>query len=147
MRWDENATAAGNARRVLPAMARAWFEQGASAARETSGPRTLHEFRLKTKHFRYTLEMFRQLYGPGLEERLTALRDLQRKLGDVQDCAMAGALIAGALPKGTAEREQAARFLTACERSRTVAFRRFWKKSFGPAGTAERWSRYLARPR
>jgi CHAD domain-containing protein len=147
MRWEETATAAANARRVLPAMSRAWFEQGVKAARDTSGPRTLHEFRLRTKHFRYTLEMFRQLYGPGLEQRLIALRDLQRRLGDINDCAMAGTLVSAALAKASPERERATRFLAGCEQQRTAAFRRYWKRSFGPAGTAERWSRYLARPR
>ena len=53
--------------------------------RARSPPEELHGFRLETKRFRYTLELFRPLYGPNLDRYLKALRELQGALGKVSD--------------------------------------------------------------
>ena len=78
-------SAAENARLVLPKMARKYFEAGRKAIEGKQPPEELHGFRLETKRFRYTLELFRPLYGPNLDRYLKALRELQGALGKVSD--------------------------------------------------------------
>ncbi len=78
-------SAAENARVVLPKMARKYFEAGRQAIEGKRPPEELHGFRLETKRFRYTLELFRPLYGPNLDRYLKALRELQGTLGKVSD--------------------------------------------------------------
>src|SRR5580698_2381850 len=78
-------TAADNARLVLPKMARKYFNAGRKAIEGKRPPDELHGFRLKTKQFRYTLELFRPVYGPNLDRYLKALRELQGALGKVSD--------------------------------------------------------------
>ena len=46
----------------------------------------MHKFRLRTKRFRYTLEMFKDLYGPGMLKRIESLKQVQTYLGDINDC-------------------------------------------------------------
>jgi CHAD domain-containing protein len=78
-------SASDNARAVLPKMARKYFEAGRKAIEGHRPPQELHGFRLKTKEFRYTLELFRPVYGPNLDRYLKALRELQGALGKVSD--------------------------------------------------------------
>ncbi len=79
-------SAAENARVVLPKMARKYFEAGRKAIQGKRPPDELHGFRLETKRFRYTLELFRRLCGPTTMDRyLKALRELQGALGKVSD--------------------------------------------------------------
>jgi CHAD domain-containing protein len=85
MKLNPAHSAAQNARLVLPKMARKYFEAGRKAIVGKRPPEELHGFRLKTKRFRYTLELFRPLYGPNLDRYLKALRELQSALGKVSD--------------------------------------------------------------
>ena len=85
--WDSAKSAEENASQKLPPLARAYFRAGRAlfAAKPTAG--AFHKFRLETKRFRYTLELFQPCYGPGLEERLKLLRNIQDLLGEINDCA------------------------------------------------------------
>jgi CHAD domain-containing protein len=85
MKLKPSQSAAENARVVLPKMARKYFEAGRKAIEGKRPPEQLHRFRLETKRFRYTLELFRPLYGPNLDRYLKALRELQGSLGKVSD--------------------------------------------------------------
>jgi CHAD domain-containing protein len=85
MKLKPAESAAENARAVLPKMARKYFEAGRKAIEGKRPPDELHGFRLETKRFRYTLELFRPLYGPNLDRYLKALRELQGALGKVSD--------------------------------------------------------------
>ncbi|MEI9973986.1 MAG: CHAD domain-containing protein [Ignavibacteriota bacterium] len=78
---QRQAATAGDGRGVFRASAR--------MAGERSGTAELHVIRLATKRVRYTLELFRPCYGPGLELRITSLQRLQQLLGEVNDCAAA----------------------------------------------------------
>ena len=57
--------------------------------------KALHKFRLGTKRVRYTLELFRQCCGHGLEQRLQVLRRLQQYLGEINDYATTSGLAGG----------------------------------------------------
>jgi hypothetical protein len=62
-----------------------YFQQGRKAADGKRSPEQLHGFRIKTKKFRYTLELFRPVYGAELERVIQSLRDLQNVLGKLHD--------------------------------------------------------------
>jgi CHAD domain-containing protein len=85
MKLKPSQSAVENARVVLPKMARKYFEAGRKAIDGKRPPEELHVFRLETKRFRYTLELFRPLYGPTMDRYLKALRELQSALGKVSD--------------------------------------------------------------
>jgi CHAD domain-containing protein len=46
----------------------------------------LHQFRLATKHLRYTIELFAPVYGRGAQTKLGVLKDIQSHLGKFHDC-------------------------------------------------------------
>jgi CHAD domain-containing protein len=146
MRWDAEASPAGNAGTALPKMARQWFERGLRASGTAVRHKDLHAFRLETKHFRYTLELFRPVYGPGLVRLLELLKSLQASLGDLNDCVIAGAYITEAIANA-GERRIVKRRLAARALRQRAKFRRLWKDAFGAPHARERWIRYLSRPR
>ena len=53
---------------------------------------TLHKFRLRTKRYRYTLELFRDI-DPAIDSELQKLKPVQDLLGEINDCATALELI------------------------------------------------------
>jgi CHAD domain-containing protein len=85
MRLKPSQSVAEAAREVLPRMARKYFEAGRDVVGDRKPPDELHQFRLRTKRFRYTLELFRPVYGPRLDEYLKSLRSMQAALGKVSD--------------------------------------------------------------
>jgi len=66
-KWDETATAARNARSELPMASQRYFRAGRETLGSETTPAELHAFRLRTKRFRYSLELFRPIYGPTLD--------------------------------------------------------------------------------
>ena len=85
-RWDARTAAAANARRELPRLVAAYFARVRELLADNPPPAKLHAIRLETKRMRYTLELFRPCYGPGMDTRLAALRHIQQLLGEVNDC-------------------------------------------------------------
>lgn len=144
-KWVAGKTAAANARAVLPSLAEEFFAAGRVAAATRATPEELHGFRLVAKRFRYTLEVFRPIYGPGLDKRLDQLRKVQQKLGEINDCAVSAALIAGGEPARSPEARKVLAFVKARLRQRKTDFHRFWREIFDAPGALEQWSRYLAR--
>jgi len=136
--WDSAKSAEENAAERLPQLARAYFRAGRALFAAKSTARTLHKFRLETKRFRYTLELFLPCYGPGLEERLKLLRNLQNLLGEINDCATTQKLV-GAMPLAVSK------FLERRIALKTRALRTFWRQSFDAAGQESWWTNYLAR--
>jgi CHAD domain-containing protein len=136
--WDSARSAEENASQKLPLLAQAYFRAGRAlfAAKPAAG--ALHRFRLETKRFRYTLELFQPCYGPGLEERLKLLRNMQDLLGEINDCATTQKLL-GAQPIGVSK------FLERRMLLRTRALRMCWQQAFDDEGQESWWTNYLAR--
>lgn len=128
-------SAAENARLVLPKMARKYFEAGRKAIEGRQPPEELHGFRLETKRFRYTLEMFRPLYGPNLDRYLKALRELQGALGKVSDYQA----IQRVLPNDPELNKQIERVL----KGKVKSLRQSWR-AFDSNGQLKRWRSYLS---
>ena len=92
-KWYDNLAGSGGlqlepprnvASKVLPRLASLFFQKGEMAA--ASGPgKQLHEFRIQSKQFRYTLELFLPAYGSEGEEWIRKIKELQTALGDIND--------------------------------------------------------------
>jgi CHAD domain-containing protein len=128
-------SAAANAREVLPKMAREYFQAGRDAVSAKIPPDELHGFRLETKRFRYTLELFQPVYGPQLDRYLKALRQLQGALGKVSDYQAIRRVLEG-------DRALQAHIRQALKR-KVRDLRHEWR-AFDSAGELKRWRTYLA---
>jgi CHAD domain-containing protein len=112
------------ARKVLPAMMEDLFRAGGEAARPESSHREMHQFRLKAKRVRYTLELFEDVYGEKTKNTMESLKGLQGKLGSINDCATTIEMI---------RRDRAASVaVRLLAEKRVLEFREYWKKHFGP---------------
>lgn len=142
--WDPHKRPAENASSVLPQLAAEFFASGRKAAKETSYE-ALHKFRLTVKRFRYTLEAFRPLYGPGLEQRIEKLRTIQQLLGHLNDCATTRRLLERSADAGTEEVQQVVEFIDSRSASAARKVTRHWIEDFDANGEESIWKRYLAR--
>jgi len=136
--WDGSKSAEENASRRLPQLARAYFRAGRGLFAAEPTPESLHKFRLVSKRFRYTLELFQPCYGPGLEERLAMLRNIQNLLGEINDCATTRKLVGQNQPA-------ISKFLERRMALKRRALRTYWFHVFAAAGHEARWTSYLAR--
>lgn len=143
--WDPALSTGENARRHLPALTHEFFAAGRELLAGPAAPADLHAFRLAAKRFRYTLELFRPLYGRGLEQKLEAVRRIQSLLGRRQDCEVLAERLR--LPAQSSENLRAA--LEKFERQGLKLeqeFRAYWLDTFDAAGREPLWARYFARP-
>ena len=135
MKWKPAQSAAENARTVLPRMARKYFEAGRKAIESDRPPDELHRFRLATKRFRYTLELFRPVYGAGMDSYLKSLRQLQGALGKVSDYR--------AIRRVLSEDRALKRQIDDAVKGKLKDLRRSWR-AFDSPGELKRWRAYLA---
>jgi CHAD domain-containing protein len=137
-KWKDDLTLKENLRGELPRVAKEFFQAGRKATESKRSWKQLHKFRLAGKEFRYTLELFRPVYGKGLEERLDSLRKLQRYLGEMNDC------VAGLkLLKRVDGSAKVIKRLQRQRNSRLAAFQRYWRKF---DEEEDSWVKYLAAP-
>lgn len=125
-------------------MFKLYLAQGRKLAGHTPEPAAIHGFRLETKVFRYTLELFRPCYGPGLERRLEYLKEIQNHLGAISDYAATRKLIAASLPGQSPERLKLERILTRRARRKWAEFDRYWRLTFDTPSEERRWLNYLS---
>jgi CHAD domain-containing protein len=137
MKLRPGHSAAENARAVLPRMVKKYFEAGREALRPQSPLDELHRFRIATKRLRYTLELFRPVYGPNLDRYLQALRGVQTTLGKLSDLHTIDIMLAG----GRALQPGIQRAL----KQQRKELRRQWR-AFDAGGELKRWKTYLAQP-
>ena len=143
--WDERAGATANARRELPRLAASYFAQVRALLANDPSPAKLHRLRLLTKRLRFTLELFRPCYGPGLETRLAALRRIQQSLGEVNDSTAAARLISKSMSTASPQRARLLRFLEERAAVKAQEFRKDWAEVFDAPGQEIWWPTYLAR--
>jgi CHAD domain-containing protein len=143
--WNPAKTVAENAREKLPELARQFFTAGRVAAAQDTTTDALHRFRLLTKRFRYTLELFRDYYGDGLERRLDALHTVQQLLGAISDCAATQDLLLARDDLSASERAAFLRKLKRTAAIRVAAFRNHWLANFSEPASERFWTDYLRR--
>lgn len=136
MTWKTGDTVSGNARRILPKLAEEYFDAGRAAAAGKQNPKALHRFRIRTKRFRYALELFRPVYGPTLDQRLKAIHKLQDALGKISDQQTILDLIG--------DDDAIVKRVTRTLKRKSKEFRKEWE-AFDSGGQLEQWQKYLAR--
>ena len=62
-------------------------------SRPSASYQKLHQFRLQAKRFRYTLELFERFYGSEMASGAEILKELQDRLGAINDCATTIAIL------------------------------------------------------
>lgn len=142
-KWDEGEPLERNARSQLPVASQQYFKAGRETFTAGATPARLHAFRLQTKRFRYTLELFRPLYGPALEEMIEALRGIQQVLGEINDCEVARELAVAGAKRRPAEVQRLLRSLDRRQAAKTAEVSRLWTQ-FDRPGASRRWLNYLA---
>jgi CHAD domain-containing protein len=144
VKWNGRAGVAANARRELPKLAEAYFAEIRAVLAGNPRPARLHPLRVSGKRLRYSLELFRPCYGPGLEERIGALKKVQDLLGQVNDPLAALARIQHAM-RPSRLRTQVERLAAARAAEKAKLFRKHWREVFDAPGQEEWWTGYLAR--
>ena len=139
---NEPGTAHAHAASTLPRLAAEYFRQVRALLAKGPEPRELHQARLATKRFRYTLELFRRCYGTGLETRIAELRRVQQLLGDVNDSMASCDLLSRAMEKSP-ERKRIRRFLKEQAAQHAASFRKEWEERFDSPGREAWWKNYL----
>ncbi len=134
--WKRKADVEQDARRVLTTMARDFFAAGRKVVHAQPDPAELHEFRLHTKRFRYTLAMFEPLYGPSMQKQLALLKPVQDALGQVNDCVATAEAFPG--------NEAFDLYLNRRASRKAKEFYRAWKRQFDSEGQEEKWTGYLS---
>lgn len=141
-KWDESRTVARNARLQLTKASLHYFKAGRETVRAEATPVELHGFRLLTKRYRYTLELFRPIYGPTLDRMIGSLRRIQQLLGEVNDCEAARKLVqANGAPQSLQVR-RVLRMLDRRQADKTAEIGRIWLE-FDREGACARWTNYL----
>jgi CHAD domain-containing protein len=114
------------ARRILPRMAKNFLERGDAASQSKATPEKLHAFRIASKKFRYTLELFAPLYGTGLNSWLESIKRIQTLLGDINDCVTVAQMLSDYKSKGSI-----AGWLKRRQRKKVEEFTQCWQEEFG----------------
>ncbi len=136
--WKDSLNLRENLQRRMPKLARRYFDEGDKALAEGTDWDQMHQFRLQTKRFRYTLETFRELYGPGIEKRIDSLKKLQTYLGDINDC-----IVTTELLKSSEESEDVRAKLEDKAAKLTKKLREYWAETFTVGRPRTLWTRYL----
>jgi CHAD domain-containing protein len=121
----------------LPALAGEFFRVGAEAAAKQGDYAALHRFRLQAKRFRYTLELFEPFYGRKAALILAGMRELQDRLGEINDCLTTLELV-GRHPS-------AAWLVKELLAKRDQKFHDCWQTRFTKKRAAQ-WSKWLSQP-
>jgi CHAD domain-containing protein len=143
--WQEDNGPAENARLRLPKLARNYFIEVRKVLAEDPTPPELHRLRLASKHFRYTLELFKPCYAAGLVERIQELKKIQDLLGDCNDAVASQPLVEKVLSLRRPDKTRARKFLQARADEKAEAFRKHWTEVFDAEGREDWWTGYLLR--
>ncbi len=141
-KWIAEAPVAENARRELPLLVEEYFAAGRKLAARRSSAARMHEFRLLTKHLRYTLEVFRPAYGPAMERYLGQLKKVQTVLGELNDYAATRDLMEASPDARHPDTRVLLHALAGREEEKRKEFAAIWTE-FDADGQQSRWERYL----
>jgi CHAD domain-containing protein len=120
------------AHKMLPKLAAEFFDAGEAAAGPLADPKSLHKFRIRSKRFRYAMELFVPLYGPELDDRMKILKNLQTLLGAINDCVATKDLLEDFRKKHREAVDAVKKKLDRKAGVRVRAFRSYWSKTLGP---------------
>jgi CHAD domain-containing protein len=135
--WKLDQSLEANLSRAMPALAEEFFDSGTVALATHASYQKLHQFRLQAKRFRYTLELFEPFYGSEMGSGAGILKELQDRLGAINDCITTIVILGpdrGAVAAMGKLLRQRKAVLQAYARSQFVPQKRDW------------WKRWLAQP-
>lgn len=135
--WQLDQSLEGNLSRILPLRAEQFFASGTAALSAHADYHKLHQFRLQAKRFRYTLELFDSFYGTEMPQGGEILKELQDRLGAINDCATTITIL------GRDRRAIAA--VGKLLRQRKAALQEYAQNQFVPQ-KLDWWKRWLAQP-
>ena len=135
MNWKPEHSAIENGRSVLPKLVEKYFKAGRKATDGERSPDELHQFRIKTKRFRYSLELFLPAYGTRLDQELEAVRELQKVLGKLHDYHVMEQMLEGQKTLQTNLQRRA--------KKKLKEFHEQWTK-LDSNGELKRWKKFLA---
>ena len=135
--WKLDQSLEANLGRLLPALAQEFFASGEAAISAHASYQTLHRFRLQAKRFRYTLELFQRFYGREMPLGAEILKELQDRLGAINDCATTIVVL------GRDRRAVAA--VGKLLRQRKAVLQTYARSQFVPQ-KLDWWKRWLAHP-
>jgi CHAD domain-containing protein len=131
------------ASRILPDIAARHYERGERAAEAETSARKLHRFRIATKKFRYTLDLFAPLYGESVDALAGELKHIQTLLGDLNDYATVRSMLRSMTAENP-DGDQIGQDIAKKRREKAEEFREYWAKTFTPA-KAVQWRSDLLR--
>jgi len=123
---------------ILPHIAKKVFDQGKRVAGAKSAG-DLHDLRIATKKFRYTLELFAPFSAGALDRLQANLKLIQARLGDINDCETMREMMAS-----HPEFEHFQVWLKKRRQRKTQQFRRDWQTHFGDRQTQQSWIKCLS---
>ena len=103
---DPDAPLAENARRILAVKLAEFYSYAPIVADETA-VEALHDMRIAAKRLRYTLELFRPVFGKLGEKQIERLKAIQEELGQLHDHDVRIALVEEELAAVAAEQTAA----------------------------------------
>jgi CHAD domain-containing protein len=119
------------------------FRNVAKESSSESEPEELHEVRIRGKRLRFTLELFKELYGPPAEKLIEEVVDVQDRLGEHQDLCVLNERLTTLLRAYGSELSTEALVLTGVllerNNAHAEAIRASWKR--GPRDVYRRWRR------
>jgi CHAD domain-containing protein len=117
-------------------LAEEFFDSGKASISVHASYQKLHRFRLQAKRFRYTLELFECFYGSEMPQGAEILKELQDRLGAINDCSTTMAIL------GRDRRAVAA--LSRQLRQRKAVLQNYARSQFVPQ-KLDWWKRWLAK--
>jgi len=148
MKFRPKKSARQNAARVLPRLAAKFFRAGDASVDDDLRASEVHDFRIRTKRFRYVLEYFRPCYGQALEGYLEVVRGVQSVLGELNDCRSTRILLDRLLEPGDPPARHKKLFAAMARRESGLLekYRSYWRENVANPESRERFVRYLSHP-
>jgi CHAD domain-containing protein len=142
--WHLEETATANAKQVLPGLLEDYCGEGQKLAVEDVKVARLHGLRLRGKHLRYALEVFRPVYGQRMDDLLDSLKGSQTDLGEISDCTATISWLKEKKIIQSAEGQHLKSYLEYRAAKGARQFTVFWSDHWGLPAFREHWIRYLA---
>jgi CHAD domain-containing protein len=130
---------------MFPGLLYGYCVEGDKVAVEGVKPSRLHDLRMAGKHLRYSLEIFRSLYGRRMDDLLEYLKQGQSDLGAISDATTTIDWLKAHHLHQTPEARQVRMFLEHRAAKETERFVLFWRDHWGHASFRGHWTGYLAR--
>lgn len=148
MRLRPQKPAPENASRLLPRLAKLFFQAGDRSVEDDLKGEEVHPFRILTKRFRYALEYFRPCYGSGMDSHIQTISGLQRVLGELNDCCSSRELCRNLLKVGNPASRYKKLFAALDRREADLLeqYRAYWRKTLESPARRENFLRYVSHP-